>query len=125
VLANQRRAEVRRTRLSDRLRAELRSLPQTSAEPREELREIRRALDRLRPDDRELLRLIAWEGLQPAELAQVLGCSQNAAKIRTHRARRLLRRELAARAERPDDPGGREPFEHGASALPIETGETP
>jgi RNA polymerase sigma factor (sigma-70 family) len=96
VLANQRRTDVRRTQLSERLRAELTSLPQTPHTRLEEVDAMRRALDRLRPDDRELLCLIAWEGLGPAELARVLGCSPNASKIRTHRARRRLRRELAA-----------------------------
>lgn len=57
------------------------------------------ALGALRPQDAELLRLWAWEGLGPAELATVLGISANAAAIRLHRARRRL-----AEALRPDPP---------------------
>jgi RNA polymerase sigma factor (sigma-70 family) len=125
VLANQRRSAARRTQLSDRLRAELRTLQPPSSERPDDLDQLRRALDRLRPADRELLRLIAWEGLGPAELATVLDCSRNAAKIRTHRARRRLRRELAALDGKPAGSGGHESLEGGVSALPLETGETP
>jgi RNA polymerase sigma factor (sigma-70 family) len=124
VLSNQRRTDVRRTRLSDRLRAELASLPQTPHAGLEELDAVRTAFDRLRPDDRELLGLIAWEGLGPAELARVLGCSRNAGKIRTHRARRRLARELAALDGKPGASAGHGPPERGASALPAEPGET-
>jgi RNA polymerase sigma factor (sigma-70 family) len=124
VLANQRRTDVRRTQLSDRLRAELTSLPQTPHTGLEELDALRTALDRLRPDDRELLGLIAWEGLGPHELARVLGCSRNAGKIRTHRARRRLRRELAALDGKPSASVGHESSERGASALPVEPGDT-
>jgi RNA polymerase sigma-70 factor (ECF subfamily) len=50
--------------------------------------EVHRALARLRADDRELLRLWAWEDLTPAEIAIVLALSANAVRIRLHRARR-------------------------------------
>ncbi len=36
----------------------------------------------------ELLRLCAWEGLDGAELAAVLGCTPAAARVRLHRAKR-------------------------------------
>jgi RNA polymerase sigma-70 factor (ECF subfamily) len=44
----------------------------------------------LRPADREILMLAAWEGLSPEDLGRVLGCSANAAAVRLHRARRRL-----------------------------------
>jgi RNA polymerase sigma factor (sigma-70 family) len=96
VLANQRRAERRRLRLAGRLRAESRIAPSAGAEPSVE-RDILAAFSRLRRDDRELLSLTAWEGLDPGEIARVLGCSRNAARIRLHRARRRFADEL----ERP------------------------
>jgi RNA polymerase sigma factor (sigma-70 family) len=40
--------------------------------------------------DREVLLLAAWERLSTAEIASVLGCSENAAALRLHRARRRL-----------------------------------
>jgi RNA polymerase sigma-70 factor (ECF subfamily) len=45
------------------------------------------ALSRLSDADQELLRLVAWEELDHAEIAQVLGVSVNAVAIRLHRAR--------------------------------------
>lgn len=50
--------------------------------------DVHRALAALRPDDRELLRLWAWEDLPPSDIAIVLGVSANAVRIRLHRARR-------------------------------------
>jgi RNA polymerase sigma-70 factor, ECF subfamily len=50
--------------------------------------EVHRALATLRPDDREILRLWAWEDLAPADIAIVLGLTGNAVRIRLHRARR-------------------------------------
>ena len=56
----------------------------------------RTALGRLRPDDRELLMLIAWEGLSPTEAAASLGISIPTFSVRLHRARQRLESELAA-----------------------------
>ena len=65
------------------------------------LRLLREPWDPLRADDREILRLSAWEGLSPIELAAVLGCSHNAAGIRLHRARRALTMAFHARLDQP------------------------
>lgn len=56
--------------------------------------ELTAALDRLSPDDREVLRLWAWEHLEPREIALVLDVTPNAASIRLHRARGRLRDAL-------------------------------
>ena len=56
----------------------------------------------LTEEDRELLALQGWEGLSAGEIATVLGCTGNAARIRLHRARRRLRAALAV-AEIPAD----------------------
>jgi RNA polymerase sigma-70 factor (ECF subfamily) len=48
-------------------------------------------------DQRELLRLWAWEGLAPREIAVVVGSSANAVSIRLYRARRELAGLLAPR----------------------------
>lgn len=53
-------------------------------------REIRRALDRLSPTDRELVLLVAWDGVRPAEAGAVLGLTPAAARTRLHRARGRL-----------------------------------
>jgi RNA polymerase sigma-70 factor (ECF subfamily) len=51
-------------------------------------RALRAALDSLRDDDREVLRLVAWDGVDPTQLAVALGCSAGAARVRLHRARK-------------------------------------
>ncbi|HEY1479375.1 MAG TPA: sigma factor-like helix-turn-helix DNA-binding protein [Gaiellales bacterium] len=50
--------------------------------------ELADALAGLAPIDREALLLIAWEGLTPAQAAQVLGVRPVAFRVRLHRARR-------------------------------------
>ncbi|MEU8271488.1 RNA polymerase sigma factor [Sphaerisporangium sp. NPDC049002] len=92
VLANQRRGDSRRTALAVRLRAELAAWDEST--PRQDTGVIREAFQRLSPDDRELLSLVSWEGLDTAEIATVLGCSRGAVRLRLHRARKRLAREL-------------------------------
>jgi RNA polymerase sigma factor (sigma-70 family) len=94
ALANQRRGERRRGRLWGRLRAEPPPGAWHRAEADDELASVAAAYARLRDEDRELLALAAWEELDPGEIAMVLGCSRNAARIRLHRARSRLAREL-------------------------------
>ncbi len=53
------------------------------------------ALATLSHDDRELLTLVAWHGLSPAEAATVIGCSPATYSVRLHRARRRLERAMA------------------------------
>ena len=66
---------------------------------------VHHALARLPADDRELLRLWAWEDLAPREIAVVLGVSANAVSIRLHRARRQLAAELGAGGQEPGGAG--------------------
>ena len=40
--------------------------------------------------DREVVLLVAWEGLTPVQAATVLGLTSNAFSVRLHRARRRL-----------------------------------
>jgi RNA polymerase sigma-70 factor (ECF subfamily) len=92
TLANQRRTAARRERLSVRLVAlaphhaddESRTLD------RLEVRAVVDALRQLAAGEHEVLLLAAWEGLSHAEIASALGCSENAAAIRLHRARKRL-----------------------------------
>jgi RNA polymerase sigma factor (sigma-70 family) len=50
------------------------------------------AIDRLSPNDREVLALVYWDGLTTAEAATVLGCSAPSLRVRLHRARKRLTR---------------------------------
>lgn len=62
-----------------------------SAEP-----PIRRAMSRLSEPDAEVLRLWAWEQLEPADIARALAISPVSARVRLHRARRRLEAHLRA-----------------------------
>lgn len=100
VLANHRRATMRRTRLFQRVAGTERSEDHRADEPlirREEEREVVAALERLRPTDRELLLLTLWEELPRAQVATALGISANAFDQRYARARRRLAGELGVR----------------------------
>ncbi|WP_328809039.1 RNA polymerase sigma factor [Nonomuraea montanisoli] len=94
VLANHFRAEERRSALAARLREELATWSRPAADRDGDA--TYQAFRRLSPDDRELLTLVGWEGLSSAEIAKVLGCSRGAARLRLHRARKRLAKELAA-----------------------------
>ncbi|WP_158277442.1 sigma-70 family RNA polymerase sigma factor [Opitutus sp. ER46] len=52
---------------------------------------LRTALSRLEHDDREVLLLARFQELSFAEVADILGCSVGAAKVRAHRALHALR----------------------------------
>jgi len=56
---------------------------------------VRAALGTLSDADRELLTLVAWQGLRPSQVAQVVGCSTPAVRVRLHRARRRLERAMS------------------------------
>ncbi|GAA3219019.1 RNA polymerase sigma factor [Nonomuraea helvata] len=93
VLANHRRGERRRATRHAELTAEaevLYALPSPQTGPDE----VGEAMDLLSDDDRELLALAIWEELDPGEIAVVLGCSRNAARIRLYRARKRFAKAL-------------------------------
>jgi RNA polymerase sigma-70 factor, ECF subfamily len=85
-LANVQRGDRRQVRLAARISvvAPPQEAEREAAEPDER---VAAALAALRPDEADLLRLWAWEQLGPAEIAEVLGITPNAASIRLHRAR--------------------------------------
>jgi len=55
------------------------------------------ALGALTEVDRELITLVAWQGLTPRLAARVVGCSVATYFVRLHRARKRLRDALDAR----------------------------
>ncbi|MEV6305541.1 sigma-70 family RNA polymerase sigma factor [Actinoplanes sp. NPDC051861] len=91
VLANHRRASGRRTALLERLREQVRA---TQAHSTDTGTTVRAALARLRPADRELLTLQAWEELSTEQIAVAMAISPAAVRQRLHRARERLRAEL-------------------------------
>ena len=95
TLANERRGGRRRSALLEALTVES-AEPGLSPTPADvQLRAVARAVDQLPERDRDLLRLIAWDGLTTREAASALGISHSACRVRLHRARRRLAQELA------------------------------
>lgn len=95
VLANRRRADGRAAALHARLADDRR--PEEPAVVNPEVDDgVRRALAGLSERDRELVLLIAWEGLRVNEAAKVLGVPSGTLAVRLHRARQRLARALAA-----------------------------
>ena len=68
--------------------------------------EFAAAFNALSERDREVLRLVAWEGLSLADTATVLGCSAVACRVRYHRAKSRLASKLAAAASFQPEPKG-------------------
>jgi RNA polymerase sigma-70 factor (ECF subfamily) len=99
VIATQQRGSRRRGALRVRLEHADGSTASRSVEV--PAGRVAAALGRLPANDREAITLIAWDGLRPAEAAVVLGQSPTAFRVRLHRAKRRLRRELD-RAEQAD-----------------------
>jgi RNA polymerase sigma-70 factor (ECF subfamily) len=92
------RAAARRRRLGLRLA----SVPTGSEDPFEAVASamsarsaVSAAFEELSASDAELLRLWAWEQLEPAEIAHVLGCTPGTARTRLHRARGRFREALS------------------------------
>jgi RNA polymerase sigma-70 factor (ECF subfamily) len=94
VLANHRRGVQRAAALGERVGREASAAVDDHADLAHVRADLAAALARLAPADREVLLLVAWEGLTSAEAAKVLGCRAPAARARLSRARRRLRAVL-------------------------------
>ncbi len=94
TLANQRRGDLRRTALGERLRHSLVASVPDHAFAVTEQETLRAAISRLADRDREILELAAWEELEPREIAEVLGISAVAVRTRLSRSRGRLRHVL-------------------------------
>jgi RNA polymerase sigma-70 factor (ECF subfamily) len=103
VLANHARGQSRRGRLLDRLAAEPRAAAAPAADGPDSAR-LRAALATLSETDRELLLLMAWEGLELRQAAEVLELRPNTLAVRFHRARRRLSAALEAQKDGSERP---------------------
>lgn len=105
VVANHSRRTQHRTQLVQRIGTQIRTGLQPASQSGElDALDARRALERLSDEDRELLMLVGWDGLDSTSLGYVLGCSPTAARIRLHHARARLKAELADRSNWPQQP---------------------
>jgi RNA polymerase sigma-70 factor (ECF subfamily) len=107
VISNQVRGARRRERLTHRLQFELTPVPVDGPET-VQTSITDEALARLSEGDRELLRLMAWEGLEASEIAVALGFSSGTVRVRLSRARRRFAqhlREASGQGVRAPTPG--------------------
>ncbi|GIH14984.1 RNA polymerase sigma factor [Rugosimonospora africana] len=105
TMANQARGWLRRRALDVRLgSSEARELSDDSASTAARV-DLERAWAGLRPADREVLALIAFDGLTAEQAAAVLGCRRSTFAMRLGRARQRLRSALE-----PADPATRSSF---------------
>ena len=91
VLANHRRGDGRAAALADKAGRNALGAEADHADAVGVRTDVAAALEQLPTADREVLLLVAWEGLTSAEVAAVLGCRASAARVRLHRARKRLR----------------------------------
>ena len=94
VIAGQFRSETRRDALAARLRGADSGDSADLVDALADRDEALAAFAGLREGDREVLRLVAWDGLTPTEAAEVLEVTRLAFTVRLHRARRRLERAL-------------------------------
>lgn len=98
LVLNRQRSHRREQRLVARFRDELLSSKQPASPSSAQGLTRQQATDafaRLGAADREILALVAWDGLGPEQVAAVLGCSPGAFRVRLHRARRRLEKGMA------------------------------
>jgi RNA polymerase sigma-70 factor (ECF subfamily) len=78
--------------------------PPAVLESEEESRLVRRALDELAPEQREVLILREYQEMSYREIAGVTGASESAVKARLFRARQALAARLGPALTRGDEP---------------------
>lgn len=110
VLGNQWRASSRSRKLSRKLNAIGHDTPLPPEElivVGEQSRRVLKALDSLKPTDREILSLAAWEELPQADIAVVLDISIGAVRQRLYEAKRNLAKEFDRLGKKRDTPAAR------------------
>lgn len=96
VLANQWRAKARRFALLEKLVASDPPGAVGGVDPAADYSALKKALASLPEREREVIRLVVWQGLTHEATAAVLGCSRNAVTKRYLRACRKLKAQLSS-----------------------------
>ncbi len=96
-IANRRRSAHRVNAVTEKLAA---TIPLPASHPSPALEgpldnALVRSIRNLPEKEREAFMLVAWDGLDPTQAALVAGCSATTFRVRLHRARSRLKRELA------------------------------
>jgi RNA polymerase sigma factor (sigma-70 family) len=121
VLRDNFRTEARRESFNAELRTWTAAAEGDIAEHVADRLSVLRAMAVLPEADREVLILVAWQGLTPRDAARVVGCSPAALRVRLHRARKRL---TQAMEEGPGaaGTGGRAPGKAAAANRPRAVG---
>lgn len=119
-LANHRRGDSRRERLTERIITH--RLPDDDGDPQRRVERLDPGLDAairtLTLAEQEIVRLWAWEQLEPREIAIVLGQTPNAVSVALSRSRRKLAEQLETTARQGSAGAGQE-----RDGDPVELGE--
>ncbi len=105
LLANHRRTQSRRQRTRP-IGAPIANLPGAEEDPAERISDQQAfsgAFSELSEEERELLTLVAWDGLRPREAAEVLGITPEHFSLRVHRARRKLAKTIEQASAAPTE----------------------
>ena len=119
-LANHRRGDSRRERLTERIITH--RLPDDDGDPQRRVERLDPGLDAairtLTLAEQEIIRLWAWEQLEPREIAIVLDQTPNAVSVALSRSRRKLAEQLEQDVRQDRDGAGQE-----RDGDPVELGE--
>jgi RNA polymerase sigma-70 factor (ECF subfamily) len=105
LIAKQQGKSWRSVRLVERLRNNIQT---PDPEARYEHVLLREAIRRLPPNERDVVRLVEWEGLSHEEAAIVMECSSNASRLRLHSAKARLRSMLGSDKDASSEDEGKE-----------------
>jgi RNA polymerase sigma-70 factor (ECF subfamily) len=95
VVANEARADARRSRLNEKLNGQPVAIEQNEEEPL--AGQVHEALAALAPRDRELLFLAECEGFTASEIGRIMHRPPVTVRVRLHRAKRRFRAAFDAR----------------------------
>jgi len=105
LVAKQQGRSWRRARLVERLGNNVQSPDPEAPSDHAVLRE---AIRHLPPNERDVVRLVEWEGLSHEEAAVVMECSSNASRLRLHSAKARLRSILGTDENASSEGEGKE-----------------
>ena len=94
LVSTHRRGRFRRAALAERLREELAARPPETHDERSDA--VRRAVAELPDAQRELVKLVHWDGFTLVQAARLTGVTASTARSRYLLARRRLARELSS-----------------------------
>jgi RNA polymerase sigma-70 factor (ECF subfamily) len=94
TMRNYERGKRRGSALADQLRSTLTGVPNEDSTV--EVIDVRAAIASLRPEDRELVRLIYWDGFSTEPAAEIIGISGSTARGRMQRIKSIMRERVGA-----------------------------